>query len=138
MRLAVLQPAAGGETLAKRLERLDATLSEAGTDLLISPELYLTGYDIGPALCERAEPMDGPMVGAVSAIAKRHDCFLLMGMPERDGPQVFNTAALLRPDGHDVARAGASETVLRTLISPEAVAEAQARLPYLTIKQAFD
>jgi len=138
MRLAVLQPAAGGETLVERLERLDSTLSETGADLVISPELYLTGYDIGPALCERAEPMDGPMVGAVSAIAKRHDCFLLMGMPERDGHRVFNTAALIGPDGHDAAQAGASETVLRASISSEAVVEAQARLPYLTIKQAFD
>jgi predicted amidohydrolase len=91
-------------TTAEALQRLDTACAQAraaSADLLITPELFLTGYAIGAervaALAERA---DGPLARAVAAIARRHGMVIVYGYPEHnpDG-QPFNAAQAIAPDG---------------------------------------
>ena len=50
-----------------------------GADLLITPEMFLTGYNIGDALPELARD---DLLGPVADIAREYDLALVMGGPE--------------------------------------------------------
>lgn len=102
MKIAIYQPALGGLEPAQRLERLAAALADpaaADSDLLVCPELFMSGYAIGDALHRFAEPADGPFAAAVSRLAKANGKAILYGYPERDGERVYNSAICFGPDG---------------------------------------
>ncbi|MDP4299431.1 carbon-nitrogen hydrolase family protein [Leptothrix discophora] len=94
---------------AEALERLDASAAQArqaGADLLLCPEMSLTGYAIGAqAVQARAEPIDGPLAQAVSALARHHGLALVVGLAERhaDGSAPYNTALAVDADGSRLA-----------------------------------
>lgn len=104
LRLALLQCESRPGDVPLNLRRLDRACRQAaaaGARLLVTPEMFLTGYDIGrPLAAALAEPMDGTRARAVAAIARRHGIAVAFGHPER-GPrgEVFNTAACVDADG---------------------------------------
>jgi 5-aminopentanamidase len=84
-----------------RLEHAAVLAAASGTDLLVCPEMSLTGYNIGAAAVQRwAEAADGAMANAVAAIAQRAGLAIVYGYPERgaDGA-VFNAAQCIAADG---------------------------------------
>lgn len=90
------------------LVRLDMAAREAaaqGAHWLLTPEMFLTGYLIAPALvAARAEPADGPLLRAVQAIASRHAIGIVTGWPEaRAGTRPFNSAAAINEQGALIA-----------------------------------
>ena len=108
MRLALDQgpPATGGsaEALA-RLDRSASAAAAAGADLLMTPEMALTGYNIGgDAVRAAAESPGGPMRAALSEIARRHRVALVAGLPElgADG-KIYNAVNLLDKRGASLA-----------------------------------
>lgn len=107
MRIALLQATSQPRDVAGNLRRLDSACASArasGTDLLVTPEMYLTGYDIGAdAVRSLAEPADGPSSAAVCAVARSHGVAILYGYPERSGDAVYNAAQLVGPDGTRLA-----------------------------------
>lgn len=91
-------------TTAEALQRLDATAAQAraqGAELLITPEMFLTGYAIGAdRVAALAEPSDGPLAQAVSAIAQHHGIAIVYGYPEHNpSGKPFNAAQAMAPDG---------------------------------------
>lgn len=95
---------------AEALAQLDTTAAQAcaqGADLLLCPEMSLTGYAIGPErVAALAEPADGPLSKAVADIAQRHDLAIVFGYAERhpDAAQKpFNATQLIASDGMRVA-----------------------------------
>jgi len=74
-----------------------------GAQIVVLPELVHSGYVFSDrAEAQRlAEPLDGPSVRAVQAIAAEHGTHVLFGMPEREGgtQRLFNAAVLIAPDG---------------------------------------
>ncbi|MGK5632457.1 carbon-nitrogen hydrolase family protein [Streptomyces sp. URMC 123] len=75
----------------------------SGARLLLTAELYLTGYALGDALPEHAEPADGPGARAIAAIAAEHGLAIAYGYPERDGERIFNSVQLIDSDGTRLA-----------------------------------
>ena len=86
---------------AKNLKKLERAVAAAKADLLLAGELFLTGYMARDAFAQLAEPLDGPSVGAVQAIAAEHGTHVLFGMAEREAgtQRLFNAAVLVAPDG---------------------------------------
>ncbi|GAB5443783.1 MAG: carbon-nitrogen hydrolase family protein [Fuerstiella sp.] len=89
---------------AANLKKLQQTVREeaaAGSRLIVFPECFITGYCFESLEEARsaAEPMDGPSIQAVTAAAAEHNCFVVFGMLERSGDDVFNVAALVGPTG---------------------------------------
>ncbi|MER5634614.1 carbon-nitrogen hydrolase family protein [Streptomyces nitrosporeus] len=106
LRTALLQssgrPGLVGHNLAL-LDEAAGRAAAAGARLLVSPELFLTGYAVDDALPGLAEPADGPGAEAVSAICVRHGIAVAYGYPERSGGRLFNAVQLLGPDGTALA-----------------------------------
>jgi len=76
----------------------------AGADLLVLPELALTGYNIFSRLNELAEPVGGPIAQQAAKLAAEHKLFLLFGLAERqaDG-RLSNSAVLIDDQGERLA-----------------------------------
>lgn len=87
------------------IETMAASAASAGAALIVFPELFLTGYNIGrPSLWSLAEPLDGQSVAAIAEIAKSNAIGIIFGMPERDGARVFNAAVAMDASGAVVGR----------------------------------
>ncbi|GAA3397784.1 carbon-nitrogen hydrolase family protein [Streptomyces roseoviridis] len=105
LRIALLQSSGQLGDVAANLKILDEAAGRAaaaGAGLLLAPELFLTGYAIGPDLARLAEPSDGPSARAVADIAARHGLAVGYGYPERDTERhgvLYNSAQLLGADG---------------------------------------
>ena len=73
-------------------------------DLLVTPELFMTGYRL-PAVEMRAlaEPADGAFAQAVSALAAETGVAILYGFPERAGDVVYNSVQVFDGKGDSIA-----------------------------------
>jgi predicted amidohydrolase len=69
-----------------------------GADLLIMPEMYLSGYNIGPAHARKFAVTEAGLAPA-RAIAADQKIALVFGYPELMGDAVANSAVLIGPDG---------------------------------------
>jgi predicted amidohydrolase len=87
-------PAAAWALMAAKAAEAKA----AGAELLILPEMYLSGYNIGPAAARRHALTRGGLAPAQD-IARTHNIALVFGYPELVGEAVANAAALIGPDG---------------------------------------
>ena len=110
MRIALAQSAGTPGDVAANLaavRRLSADAAAAGARLVVFPEAFLTGYNIGPERsAELAEPVDGPGVAALAATARETSVAILCGYVERapDGA-VHNSAVLVDAAGATLANA---------------------------------
>ena len=71
-------------------------------NLVIFPELSLTGYVNRDLAYELAEPIPGPTTRSLEETTKRENIYVVLGMPERSEKAravLYNTAVLLGPDG---------------------------------------
>ncbi len=79
--------------------RLIAKASRQNADLVCLPE-SITYYHSGRSMADCAEPVPGPSTEFFTHLAKQHDLYIVAGLTEREGSAVYNTAALLGPDGY--------------------------------------
>src|SRR3954469_24222415 len=111
MRVHVVQVAyTDGERVEARVERVAALVAgQRGADLVVLPELWPHGGFSYRSWTERAEPLDGPSMTAISkgppepgalvrrgSIVERAD-----GGPEGRG--LWNTSVVFGPDGSQLA-----------------------------------
>ncbi|MFH5206670.1 carbon-nitrogen hydrolase family protein [Antrihabitans sp. NCIMB 15449] len=107
MRAALYQgPHAPGDVEANvaAIAAAAARAAAAGADLLVTPEMSATGYNIGELSAQRAEPADGPLFDAVAEIARKHSIAIVYGYPETVEAGNYNTVAVVGPDGARIAR----------------------------------
>ena len=89
------------ENLSK-IEKLTLKAKEQGADLVIFPEMSLTGYVVLDQVYELAETIPGPSTEKVEALAKRTGMHIIFGMPElseKTQATIFNTAVFIGPGG---------------------------------------
>lgn len=95
--------AANTEQALGQLDNAATGAKALGADLLLCPEMCLTGYAIGAEQVKAlAEASDGPVAQAVAAIARRHQIAIVYGYPERHphgDRKPFNAAQAIAPDG---------------------------------------
>src|SRR5207253_9541152 len=93
--------------LGKQAENLKTLATQAnaarkeGVELLVFPELHLTGYTMQDEVYNLAEPIPGPSVKRVERLAKEHGLHVEFGMPEESAVKgvIHNTAVLVGPNG---------------------------------------
>ncbi len=103
MRVGIFQCAGGGLTPQQRLDKLANAIEINDLDLIICPELFSSGYNIGADVRSLAEPADGPVARQVKQIARNSATAIVFGYPEKDGDQIFNAAACISAHGELLA-----------------------------------
>lgn len=102
MRIAVCQTRSNPGDKAKNIETIRATARAAASwkaDLLVLPELYLTGYNVA-SLRDLAETRDGPSLKSIGEIARNEACAIAVGFPEISDDELFNSSALFDAQGN--------------------------------------
>jgi predicted amidohydrolase len=105
VRIALLQTEGVPLDVVGNLGKLRVRANEAaaaGAEVLVCPELYVTGYNIGEQAIELAEPADGSIFERAAEIARSSSIAILYGYPERHGESVFNAAQLINAAGQSV------------------------------------
>jgi predicted amidohydrolase len=89
------------ENLGK-IEALTINAKEQAADLVIFPEMSLTGYVVRDQIYELAETIPGPSTKRIEDIAKKTEIHIIFGMPElseKAKATIFNTAVFVGPEG---------------------------------------
>ena len=86
----------------QKIEEITIKAKEQGADLVIFPELFLTGYVVRDQLYELAETIPGVSTQKIEQIAKDTGRHIIFGMPElseKTKATIFNTAVFVGPEG---------------------------------------
>ena len=86
----------------RKIEEFTKKAKEAAADLVIFPELSLTGYVVHDQIYELAETIPGPSTQRIEEIAKKTGIHIVFGMPElskKAEATIFNTAVFVGPKG---------------------------------------
>ena len=84
------------------LARVETAMGEAGrhgAQAIVFPELYLSGYLLTEDLGALAEPIDGPSVGRLAALARQHRMLIVCGWPEAAEGALYNSACVIDAGG---------------------------------------
>ena len=104
MRVAAWQCRPRTLDVAGNLRRLDSACAAAAAQqasVLVTPEMYTSGYGITPGqVLRQAEDAGGPTEAAIARIAQQHRIAIAYGHPERaPGGRPYNAATLIGADG---------------------------------------
>ncbi|NOX74867.1 MAG: carbon-nitrogen hydrolase family protein [Alphaproteobacteria bacterium] len=100
--IAIFQATAREEKPEYRLNWLDLAAERAsglGAQILICPELSLSGYRVADKLEKRAISVLGEYAQRVSEIATLHEIAIVYGYPEKADGVLYNTAAFVTAEG---------------------------------------
>ena len=95
-----LMPVTGDK--AANMDRIEVeakALSANGCELIVFPELMLTGYPDAAGAKSMAETVPGASSDRLMDICLRYRVYMVIGMVEEDGGSLFNTAVLYSPEG---------------------------------------
>ncbi|MCA9232195.1 MAG: carbon-nitrogen hydrolase family protein [Planctomycetales bacterium] len=90
------------------LEQYAQQAATQGAQLVVTCEGFLDGYTSNvkrnpeltkEKLLESGEPIDGPWIQKIGALAIRLKLFLAVGFAERNGQQMFNSVVVVSPAG---------------------------------------
>jgi predicted amidohydrolase len=86
----------------KKIKKAVARAKKQGAELVIFPELSLTGYVVRDEIYDLAERIPGPSTKIMEKIAKKNDIHIVFGMPEisqNTEATLHNSAVLIGPSG---------------------------------------
>ena len=104
IKIALAQMGCKREDKAENLTKIEKTVIKAkkqAADLVIFPELSLTGYVVRDQIYELAETIPGPSTKVIENIAKKTKAHIIFGMPElskKTQATIYNTAVLVGPE----------------------------------------
>jgi predicted amidohydrolase len=105
IKIALAQMSCKCEDKTENLTKIEKTVIKAkkqAADLIIFPELSLTGYVVRDQIYELAETIPGPSTKVIENIAKKTKAHIVFGMPElskKTQATIYNTAVLVGPEG---------------------------------------
>ena len=105
IKLALAQISSRRESKKENLQKIEeftVKAKEQAADLVIFPELSLTGYVLHDQIYELAETIPGPSTKRIEDLAKKTGMHIIFGMPElseKTKATIFNTAVFVGPKG---------------------------------------
>ena len=94
--------------IAKNLEIMETLIKDSKKkhnkkiDLIVFPELFITGYNLRDNYSKIAEqiPSNDAAQKGINELAKKYDVHIVSGIVERDGKSLFNSAIIVGPEGY--------------------------------------
>lgn len=74
-----------------------------GADLLLLPELFLTGYNIGKKVKTWSEAANGPFAQKIAALCQQYSIAIHYGFSEQENSRIYNSANCISYDGRRLA-----------------------------------
>ena len=105
IKVALAQMSCKGGDKVENIRKIESKVTKAkqqGAELVIFPELSLTGYTMRDQIYELAETIPGQSTTALEKLAKKTDTYIVFGMPElseKAQATVYNAAVLVGPEG---------------------------------------
>jgi predicted amidohydrolase len=105
VKLALAQISSKRESKSENLLKIEKSTLKAkqqGADLIIFPEMSLTGYVLLDQVYELAETIPGSSTKKIETLAKKTGMHIIFGMPElseNSQATIFNTAVCVGPQG---------------------------------------
>ena len=88
--------------IKKNQKQIEELLGEREADLWVLPELALTGYEVrgrAESLELSEEIPDGPTSKWIRGLCSDRNCYMVIGLIEREGKQVYNSSVFMGPHG---------------------------------------
>ncbi|MGN6161202.1 MAG: carbon-nitrogen hydrolase family protein [Marmoricola sp.] len=107
MRVAVYQGPEKSSSVEDNLtaiERMIADAAAQGADLVVTPEMSTTGYNVTDGYASTAEDAQGPINQRLAEAARHHGVAVIYGYPERADGVLYNTATARDAEGRELAR----------------------------------
>lgn len=101
-RVSILQFEPKLKDVAFNLGQIEKLMSGLETDLLVLPELCLSGYvfnDVEEVRASAQDPSNSPVFDQLKQVSAEKNCSLVLGFAELAGAKLFNSSALINPDG---------------------------------------
>ncbi len=86
------------------LENAAETAAGQGADLLVTPEMFLGGYDIGPQAVAAHAAQSVQALEGLQKVAMDHGIALVAGLPLPGVPRPFNACVAIDKSGAEIAR----------------------------------
>lgn len=103
MHIAAFQSQAGFRSVDERLSALASALDGKSLDLVVCPELFLTGYNIGEALKDFSKDDLVNCEEKLKPVATGNQTAIVYGFPEATSDGIYNSARCMLPDGRMAA-----------------------------------
>lgn len=87
----------------RQFARFIAEAAQQQADLIVLPEV-LTLMGTGQSYADAGEPVPGPSTDYFGELAREHRLHIVASLVERDGHLIYNTAALIGPDGKFIGK----------------------------------
>lgn len=105
IRIALAQVASKRENKEENIKKIEKIVAKAvmkKAELIIFPELFLTGYVLRDQIYELAETIPGCSTRRIEQIVRKAGVYLVFGMPElseKTRATIFNSAVFIGPEG---------------------------------------
>jgi N-carbamoylputrescine amidase len=86
-------------TNLQRADELIRSARDAGSELVVLPELFNTGYSLCPDFGPCSETAEGPTLSYLRQRSRRWKMAIAAGFVERAGRHLFDSLAICTPDG---------------------------------------
>ena len=104
-KIALAQTSSVQARKTENLEKIERAVMKAKkhrAELVVFPELSLTGYVLRDQIYELAEKIPGPSTRVIEGLARKNGIYIVFGMPElseKTQATLYNTAVLIGPEG---------------------------------------
>jgi predicted amidohydrolase len=81
---------------------IEETSTSSDSDIVVFPEMFLTGYSLGDDVRAESREIEDPLFGKLSDIAREGEKHIIFGLPERSSVtrgHIHNSAMVIGPDG---------------------------------------
>ncbi|MBI1387650.1 MAG: serine hydrolase [bacterium] len=102
-----------------RIEHAIHEASQAGAQIVCFPETALLGW-VNPDAHDRADPIPGPSSDRLCDLAKRYSVYLCVGLAEKDGDALYDSAILIDDRGRILSK-HRKMNILNELMKPSYV-----------------
>ncbi|MFC1606494.1 carbon-nitrogen hydrolase family protein [Candidatus Latescibacterota bacterium] len=108
LKLACLQIDANQKDIDGNLKKITDRVASAAVqnaNLMVCCELALSAFLLSrDDYVDIAQTIPGPATDAVGAAAKKANAYVIFGLPEKDGADIYNALAVIGPNGNVVTR----------------------------------